>query len=83
MTYWLYILQCGDGSLYTGVTNNVERRLSAHRAGRGAKYTRGRGPLTLVYREPCGYRSAALRREWAVKRLPRADKLALIERGRP
>lgn len=79
MSYWLYILRCGDGSLYTGTTDDVERRLAAHQSGKGAKYTRGRGPLTLVYREACADRSAALRREAAVKRLPRAAKLALIQ----
>ena len=79
MSYWLYILRCGDGSLYTGTTDDVERRLAAHQSGKGAKYTRGRGPLTLVYREACADRSAALRREAAVKRLPRAATLARIQ----
>ncbi len=78
MTYWLYILRCGDGTLYTGITDDVDRRLAVHRSGKGAKYTRGRGPLSLVYREECGDKSSALKRELAVKRLPRADKLALI-----
>lgn len=81
MPYWLYILRCGDGTLYTGTTDDVERRLAAHQSGKGAKYTRGRGPLTVVYREACEGRSAALRREIAVKRLTRAEKLALIEGG--
>ena len=79
MPYYLYILRCGDGSLYTGITTDVERRLAVHRSGRGAKYTRGRGPLTVVYREECGDKSAALRRELAVKALTREEKLALIE----
>jgi len=78
MSYWLYILRCGDGTLYTGVTTDVEKRLAAHRGGKGAKYTRGRGPLTVVYREECGDKSAALRRELAVKALSRQEKLALI-----
>ena len=52
MSYTLYILRCGDGTLYTGITNDLPRRLYAHRAGTGAKYTRGRGPLSLVYTEP-------------------------------
>ena len=78
MPYYLYILRCGDGSLYTGITTDVERRLAVHRSGRGAKYTRGRGPLTVVYREECGDKSAALRRELAVKALTREEKLALI-----
>lgn len=75
----LYILRCGDGSLYTGITNDVERRLEAHRRGRGAKYTRGRGPLELSYREVCGSYSEALKREIQVKALPRAKKLQLID----
>lgn len=79
MPYFLYILRCGDGTLYTGITTDVERRLAVHQSGRGAKYTRGRGPLTLVYREECGDKPAALRRELEVKALPREGKLALIE----
>lgn len=80
--WWVYILRCGDGTLYTGSTDDVERRLEAHRAGKGAKYTRGRGPLELVYSEGCPDRSAALRRECAVKRLTRQEKLRMIaERG--
>lgn len=79
MKQWcVYILRCGDGSLYTGCTDDPARRLAAHRAGRGAKYTRGRGPLEPVYREDCADRSAALRRERQIKALPRAQKLALI-----
>lgn len=78
MTYWLYILRCADGTLYTGVTDDVERRAAAHNRGRGAKYTRGRGPVTVVYREECPGKPAALRREIAVKRLTRQAKLALI-----
>lgn len=81
MAYWLYILRCGDGSLYTGTTDDVERRLKAHREGKGAKYTRGRGPLEVVYREALSDKSAALKREWAVKRLSREEKLKLIENG--
>ena len=81
MVYWVYILRCGDGSLYTGIARDVERRLAAHAGGRGAKYTRGRGPLAVVYREACPDKSAALRREYAVKQLSRRGKLALIARG--
>lgn len=76
--WYLYILLCKDGSLYTGITNDVEKRLKAHREGRGAKYTRGRGPLTLVYQETCENRSHALRREAEVKRLKKSEKLHLI-----
>lgn len=81
MSYWLYILQCGDNTLYTGTTDDVERRLAVHQSGKGAKYTRGRGPLTVVYREACTDRSAALRREAAVKHMTRAEKLSLIAGG--
>lgn len=73
----LYILECGDGSLYTGITDNLPRRLAAHRAGKGAKYTRGRGPLALRYQEWCGSRSQALRRELEVKSLSRQEKWKL------
>ena len=68
--WFVYILRCGDGTLYTGIATDTERRLAEHRAGLGAKYTRGRGPLTLVYRERCPDRSAALRR--AVRTSPQA-----------
>ena len=78
--WYLYILRCKDNSLYTGITTDVEKRLEAHRSGKGAKYTRGRGPLELVYREECGDHSDALRREAEIKRLPRDEKLKLIEK---
>ena len=74
----VYILECADGTLYTGATTDPERRLAEHNAGRGARYTRARRPLTLVYVEPAADRSAALRREAAIKRLPRAGKRALF-----
>ena len=77
MKWGVYILRCGDGTLYTGITDNLPRRLEAHRAGRGAKYTRGRGPLALVYWEEQTDRAAASGREWAIKRLTRAEKEAL------
>lgn len=79
-TWKLYILRCGDGSLYTGITTNVEKRLDAHRIGKGAKYTRGRTPLELVYREECGDHSAALKRELQIKALTREEKLNLIQK---
>lgn len=81
MTYWVYILRCGDGTLYTGITDDVDRRVEVHNRGKGAKYTRGRGPVTVVYREACADKSAALRRELAIKALPRLKKLALIEKS--
>lgn len=77
--WYLYMLKCRDGSLYTGITTDVQRRLEEHRSGKGAKYTRGRGPLELVYNETCGTYSEALKREYAVKQLTRKDKLKLIE----
>lgn len=73
----MYIIECGDGSLYTGYTTDVERRLEEHRNGEGAKYTRGRAPLTLVYTESCSSMSSALSREAAIKQLSREEKLAL------
>lgn len=81
-SWYLYILRCGDGTLYTGITTDVDRRLEAHRSGTGAKYTRGRGPLTVVYREACGNHSEALKRELAVKSLSREQKEALIAQER-
>lgn len=74
----LYILECRDGSLYTGITDNLSRRLAAHRSGKGAKYTRGRTPLVLRYLEACEDHSQALRREIQIKRLSRDEKLHLI-----
>ena len=79
MNWYVYILRCGDGTLYTGITDDMERRFAAHQAGRGAKYTRGRGPLELVYTEEVPDKSAALKREIQLKRLPREKKLHLIE----
>lgn len=80
-TWKLYMLRCRDGSLYTGITTDVEKRLEAHRSGKGAKYTRGRGPLELVYQEGCGDHSTALKREIEIKALTREDKLNLIEKN--
>ena len=74
----VYILRCADGTLYTGSTNDVEKRLAAHNAGRGAKYTRARRPCALVYVEEAADKGAALRREAAIKRLTRTQKLRLI-----
>ena len=76
----MYILRCGDGSLYTGIAVDVQARLQMHRSGKGAKYTRGRGPLELVYTEVCGSHSDALRRELEVKALPAAEKRRLFEK---
>jgi predicted GIY-YIG superfamily endonuclease len=73
----VYVLACGDGTLYTGITNDLPRRLAAHAAGRGARYTRGRGPFEPLHVEPCGTKGEALARERAIKRLSRPRKLAL------
>jgi len=81
-TWYLYILRCKDDTLYTGITTDVEKRLNAHRSGKGAKYTRGRAPLELVYQEVCGSHSQALKRELEVKTLSREEKRKLIEAGR-
>lgn len=77
--WYLYIIRCGHGELYTGITVDVEKRFAAHCSGKGAKYTRGRGPLTLVYKEQCGNHSDALRRELQVKALTRDKKEMLIK----
>jgi putative endonuclease len=77
---WLcYILCCADKTLYTGITNNLEKRLAAHNAGTAAKYTRARGPVELVFVESCADKSAALKREMEIKSLVREDKLTLIK----
>ena len=77
--WYLYILRCGDGTLYTGITTDVEKRFAQHCSGKGAKYTRGRGPLELVYREECDDHSQALKREWEIKKLSRQEKMRLIQ----
>ena len=76
--WYVYMLRCADKSLYTGVATDIDARLATHNAGKGAKYTRGRLPVKLVYREAVRGRSAALKREHAIKRLPRAAKKRLI-----
>lgn len=79
MAAFVYMLRCKDGSLYTGWTNDLEHRLAMHNSGCGAKYTRGRGPLELVYSEELPDKEAALRRECAIKKLRREQKLALLQ----
>jgi putative endonuclease len=76
----VYIVECADQTLYTGWTNNLEQRLKAHNAGRGAKYTRSRGPVQVVYVEPQPDQATAQRRELEIKRLRRREKLRLIGR---
>ena len=75
---YVYILRCGDGSLYTGWTNDLEKRFKAHAEGKGAKYTRGRGPLELVYFEEFDNKIDAMKREYAIKQLNRVQKEKLI-----
>ena len=76
--FYAYFLRCGDGTLYAGYTDDLNKRLAAHNAGQGAKYTRGRLPVSLAYYEPFETKSEAMGREWALKRLSRAEKLSLI-----
>ena len=79
MADWtVYMLRCADDTLYTGIARDADARLAAHNAGRGAKYTRARRPVAIVYREPAEDRSAASKREWAIKQLARRQKLQLI-----
>ena len=75
----VYLLRCKDDTLYCGITNDLDNRLEMHRSGKGAKYTRGRSPLELVYTESCDDKSAALKRERAIKSRPRQKKLELIK----
>ena len=79
MTYYVYMLRCKDNSLYTGITNDLEKRLEAHNSGKGAKYTRSHRPVTLAYSEESPDRSSALRREAEIKKLTRQQKEELIK----
>jgi putative endonuclease len=79
--WYLYIVRCRDGSLYTGIATDVESRLADHRANKGAKYLRGRGPLKLVFKKQIGKKGCALKIEQKVKNLPRQKKEALIRTG--
>lgn len=79
MPAYVYMLRCKDGTLYTGWTNNLEHRLAQHQQGKGAKYTRGRTPLELVYYEELADKESALKRECAIKKLTRREKLLLVE----
>jgi putative endonuclease len=76
--WWVYIVQCADQSLYTGIATDLIGRITTHNNGKGAKYTKARLPVKLVYQEPCVDRSSASRREYAIKQLSRQKKLALI-----
>lgn len=79
----VYMLRCADGSLYTGCTNDLARRVAAHAAGKGARYTRSRRPVVLVWSARVKDRGAALRREYRLKQLTRKEKLALVRRQQP
>ena len=79
MSWYVYMLRCRDNSLYTGSTNNLDHRLAVHNAGKGAKYTKTRLPVTMVYRETCEDKSAALKRECAIKQLTKAQKEKLCK----
>ena len=78
--WYIYILRCADNTLYTGSTDDVERRVAVHNSGKGAKYTRGRTPVEVVYTEECESCSAALKREYAIKQLSRGEKIKLINK---
>lgn len=80
MAWYVYMVECCDGTLYTGISDDVSKRVAAHNSGHGAKYTRGRTPVVLRYYEVCPDKSAALRREAALKRLSRTEKWDLIVR---
>ena len=77
----VYLLRCRDGSLYTGITNDMQQRLASHRSGKASAYTRARRPVSLVYQEFVADRGSALKREAAIRRLSRVDKLALCSAG--
>lgn len=79
MKCYTYIIKCKDNSLYTGWTNNIEKRMRAHNDGTGAKYTRGRGPVTLVHLEVFDTKEEAMRREAAIKKLSKKEKLLLVD----
>jgi len=80
--YAVYIVRCADDTYYTGIAKDVKKRLEEHNtSAKGAKYTKARRPVTLVYEEPCEDRSSASKREYAIKRLKRIQKVALIQKG--
>jgi putative endonuclease len=81
--HYVYVVQCSDGSYYTGYTTDVERRVAEHNEGEGAKYTRGRRPVTLVHVESFEDQSSAMQREYAIKQLRRGAKETLVRDGDP
>ena len=82
MTWYVYVARCADDTLYCGIARDIAARIAAHDAGKGARYTRGRGPLTVVLRRRCRSKGDALRLEYAFKQLSRAEKEALVARPR-
>ena len=80
MTYYTYMVRCSDGSLYTGYTTDLDRRIEAHNSGNGAKYTRCRLPVKLVYSEEHASKEEAMSREWHIKQLTRKEKEQLINK---
>ena len=76
--WFVYLVKCGDGTLYCGITNDLEKRIAAHNCGKGARYTRTRGPVVVVWTRRCNSRSKALQIEFATKQLSKAQKLKLI-----
>lgn len=80
--HFVYILLCNDKTYYTGYTTNISRRIKMHEAGKGAKYTRGRGPFQLMYIENCHSKSAALKREYEIKQMTRQEKERLIAKAK-
>lgn len=80
--WYVYVVRCSDRSLYTGITTDVKRRVGEHNEGRGARYTRSRGPVKLIYRERAADRGAALRREYEIKRMTVKEKLVLVAKRR-
>jgi len=83
VTWFLYLIRCKDGALYTGITTDVDRRFAEHQSGKGAKYLRGKTPLTLAFQQKIGSRSAALKAEASIKKLSKADKETIINTGWP
>ncbi|MFT8315302.1 MAG: GIY-YIG nuclease family protein [Clostridium sp.] len=77
---YVYILKCSDGTLYTGYTNDLKKRLKIHNSGKGAKYTRGRLPVELIYYEEFETKSEATKREYYIKQLPRIEKIKIIQK---
>ncbi|MGO1061121.1 GIY-YIG nuclease family protein [Planococcus sp. FY231025] len=80
--HFFYVLECADGSFYAGYTNDLDKRLDAHNAGKGAKYTRARGPVELIYQESFSTKPAAMKAEYAFKQLSKAQKIRYIAEGK-